>query len=54
MRLTDVPSKYMAGGRIKLDYEYEELGTDNKYRALFVIIRLTVLNLEICFSTFQD
>lgn len=44
----------MARWRIKLDYEYKELGTYNKCWVLFVIIWLTVLNLGVCFSTFQD
>lgn len=53
MGLTDVPSKYVSGQRIKFNYEHKELRSDNKCWALLVIIRLTVLNLE-NFSAFQD
>lgn len=44
----------MAGWKSKLDYVYKKLETYNKCWTLFVIIQFTMLNLGICFSTFQD
>lgn len=54
IQLRDVPAKYVAGWKCNLDYESTKLGTYNKCWTLFVIIQFTVLNLGVCFSTFQD